>query len=227
MRLVLLFLLCLDLTIVKAQDSTLVANQTSKEDSLKLTDNQLKSGETYAIDTIIDGRSVFNRIEAIKPIVDKELDDDEYAANIDQKWLDELYSSSLYDTIYKSVSELKYEEIDYPELSTDTLKSRLKRLNSKTPFNVEYNPSLESVIKSYLKNRRQSLERLMALSEYYFPTFERASIDQLRSDVLVDRAKADLFLAFLGDGKSGGCKMDITKRGQGQYIVEIRRHYNA
>ena len=38
---------------------------------------------------------------------------------------------------------------------------------------MEYNPSLESVIKSYLKNRRQSLERLMALSEYYFPTFER------------------------------------------------------
>ena len=153
---------------MKAQDSTLVANQTTKEDSLKLTDNQLKSGETYTIDTIIDGRAVFKRIEAIKPIVDKELDDDEYAANIDQKWLDELYSSSLYDTIYKSVSELKYEEIDYPELSTDTLKARLERLNAKTPFNVEYNPSLESVIKSYLKNRRQTLERLMSLSEYIF-----------------------------------------------------------
>ncbi len=173
MRLVLLFILCLGFTVVKAQDSTLVANQTPIKDSLKLTDNQLKSGETYSIDSIIDGRAVFKRIEVIKPIINKELNDDEYAANIDQKWLDELYSSSLYDTIFKSVSELKYEKIDYPQLSTDTLKSRLKRLNSKTPFNVEYNPSLESVIKSYLKNRRQSLERLMALSEYYFPTFER------------------------------------------------------
>ncbi len=66
MRLVLLFLLCLGFTVVKAQDSTLVANQTTKEDSLKLTDNQIKTGEAYAIDTIIDGRAVFKRIEAIE-----------------------------------------------------------------------------------------------------------------------------------------------------------------
>jgi membrane-bound lytic murein transglycosylase D len=173
MRLVLLIILFLSFTTTKAQDSIQVANQTLKKDSLKFTDNQLKSGETYAIDTIIDGRAVFKKIEVIKPIVNNELDDDDFAANIDQKWLDELYSSSLYDTIYKSVSDLKYDEVYYPELSTDTLKARLKRLNARTPFNVEYNPSLESVIKSYLKNRRQTLERLMALSEYYFPTFER------------------------------------------------------
>ena len=152
-----------------AQDSTLVSNQSLK------TENELESGETYVIDTIIEGRAVFKKIEAepIKPVIATEIEDDEFAANIDQQWLDELYSSSLYDTIYKSVYELKYDEIYYPELSTDTLKARLKRLNARTPLNVEYNPSLESVIKSYLKNRRQSLDRLMGLSEYYFPTFER------------------------------------------------------
>lgn len=68
---------------------------------------------------------------------------------------------------------MEYDSIYYPELPTDTLKSRLERLNAKTPFNIEYNPSLESVIKSYLKNRKKHLETLMALSEYYFPMFER------------------------------------------------------
>ena len=87
--------------------------------------------------------------------------------------MEELFSSGLYDTIYKSVSELDYEEVDYPELPTDTLKKRLAELDAKTPFNIEYNSSLESVIKSYLKNRRKHLERLMALSEYYFPMFEK------------------------------------------------------
>ena len=173
MRLILFLLLSLSFTIVKAQDSTLVANQTLKTNQELLTEDKLESGISYELDTVIDGRAVFKKAEGLEPIIDRELTDDEFAANIDQKWLDELYSTSLYDTIYKSVSELKYDEVYYPELPTDTLKARLERLNARTPFNVEYNPSLESVIKTYLKNRRQSLERLMALSEFYFPMFER------------------------------------------------------
>lgn len=126
-------------------------------------------------DTLIDGRSQV--IKTVQPIIDstniKKLQDNELAAEFDQKWLAELYNSSLYDTIYKSVSELEYDEVYYPDLPTDTLKKRLKELNARTPFNIEYNTSLESVIKSYLKNRRQSLEKLMERSEYYFPMFEK------------------------------------------------------
>jgi len=126
-------------------------------------------------DTIIDGKSTVNKV--VSPVADSlskvNLEDLKMASEIDEKWLEELYSSSLYDTIYKSVSELKYDEVYYPELPTDTLKKRLAELDAKTPFNIAYNPSLESVIKNYLKNRRKSIERLMALSEYYFPMFER------------------------------------------------------
>ena len=126
-------------------------------------------------DTLIDGRSHLTK--EITPIhatlIKRKLEDNVYASQLDQKWLSELYSSSLYDTIYKTVRELKYDSIYYPELPTDTLKKRLTELNAKTPFNIEYNPSLESVIKSYLKNRRQSMERLMTLSYYYFPMFEK------------------------------------------------------
>ena len=101
------------------------------------------------------------------------LKDNDLAASFDKKWLEELYSNSLFDTIYKSVNELDFKTIDYPELPTDTLKARLKELNARTPFNVEYNPALESVIKSYLKNRRQSIQKLIMLSGFYFPMFEK------------------------------------------------------
>ena len=126
-------------------------------------------------DTLIDGKTTTlgKEIPAEKDTLNiKNLKDHPEAAELDQKWLEELYSNSLYDTIYKSVTELTYEPVDYPELSTDTLKARLARLNAKTPFNIEYNPSLESVIKRYLKHRRTSLERLMGLSHFYFPMFE-------------------------------------------------------
>ena len=151
-----LLLICIQVGFAQTQESTPVQPKVIK-------------------DTLIDGRSqVVKKVEPVKDSTDiKTLKDNELAAKIDEKWLEELYSSSLYDTIYKSVSELEYEEVYYPELPTDTLKKRLAELNAKSPFNIEYNPSLESVIKHYLKNRRESLEKLMALSSYYFPMFER------------------------------------------------------
>ena len=130
---------------------------------------------TFSKDTIIDGKIV-SKSPKIDPVIDSlklnPLEDYQPAIDFDQKWIEELYSNSLFDSIYESISELSYENVDYPELPTDTLKSRLEKLSAKTPFNVEYNPSLESVIKSYLKNRRETLQRLMALSEFYFPLFE-------------------------------------------------------
>lgn len=164
----------------------------------RITEKDFIPGKTYAKDTTINGviyykefiskgsqpiiqgaaidGEISNSQKSIPAEIDslgiKTLKDLPEAAELDKKWLDELYSTALFDTIYKSVSELTYEPVDYPELTTDTLKARLKRLNARTPFNVEYNPSLESVIKRYLKHRRGSLERLMGLSHFYFPMFE-------------------------------------------------------
>ena len=152
-------------------------DNTQKESDIK-TKSESPTAELISVskDSLVDGKKAVNA--EIKPVSDslaiRNLEDHKLAAEIDQKWLDELYSNTLYDSIYKSVTELTFESVDYPELSTDTLKARLKALNARTPFNIDYNPSLESVIKSYLKNRRQSFERLMSLSEYYFPLFEES-----------------------------------------------------
>jgi len=153
-----------------AQDS--IQDQQLDEKNPK---EQLTEGKLTISDSVLDGNAMYQKqIEVIEDSTAiKSLEDLDYASEIDQKWLEELYSNSLYDTIYKTVSELKYDDVDYPELSTDTLKARLVELNSRTPFNIEYNPSLERVIKSFLKNRRKSMETLMGLSHYYFPMFEQ------------------------------------------------------
>ncbi len=102
-----------------------------------------------------------------------DLKDMALARKKDSLWLKELYKSDLFEDVYNSVTNQEYGMVDYDELPTEVLKQRLKELDARTPFKVEYNPSLESVIKQYLKNRRGSLERLMGLSEYYFPMFEQ------------------------------------------------------
>ena len=131
--------------------------------------------QSISKDTLLEGE--LHLKESIIPIEDsiskRNLEDNKFAKELDEKWWNELYDTSLYDTIYEFVRTLKYDSIYYPELPTDTLKRRLEKLNSRTPFNIAYNPSLENVIKGYLKNRRRHLERLMALSEFYFPLFEK------------------------------------------------------
>lgn len=99
--------------------------------------------------------------------------DDPNAAEIDSIWQKELFKSSLYLNLRDSLLDQEYNEVVFDELPTDTLKLRLERLNAKTPFNIEYNPLLENVIKSYLKRNKKGMERLMALSTYYFPLFEQ------------------------------------------------------
>ena len=135
--------------------------------------DSLTTTKTVFKDSVIDGKAVYFKENLKDSLSIRDiLKDDEFVSGIDEKWLEELYSNSLFDTIYTSVSDLDYDEIDYPELPTDTLKKRLEKLNAKTPFNVEYNPALESVIKRFLKSRRQSLSKLMGLSHFYFPMFE-------------------------------------------------------
>ncbi len=111
-------------------------------------------------------------IANVKDSVVFDLDDMESARLVDSLWLNELYDTGRFEEMYGTILNEDYEPVEYEELPTEVLKQRLKELNARTPFNVEYNPSLESVIKGYLKNRRKTMARLMALSDYYFPMFE-------------------------------------------------------
>tara|TARA_R110002050_G_scaffold15706_3_gene48083 strand:+ start:28348 stop:29976 length:1629 start_codon:yes stop_codon:yes gene_type:complete len=102
------------------------------------------------------------------------LRDHPLAAKYDSLWLKEMSeSASLFDEMYEEVSNLEVDENFIGTIDTETLKIRLEKLNQKTPFNVEYNPSLESVIQSFLKRKRGLMERMLTLSQFYFPMFEQ------------------------------------------------------
>lgn len=96
------------------------------------------------------------------------------ASCVDQAWMDELTNQDLFSEMQNDIATLNPDEkVDY-DLSTELLKERLKEMDARSPFNIEYNEGLENIIKSFLKNRKRSYERLMAISEYYFPMFEAA-----------------------------------------------------
>jgi len=100
------------------------------------------------------------------------------AIRVDSLWMNELTSLDIYDDLTKDIQTINKDVTVDQELPTELLKQRLSAMNEKSPFGIEYNQGLENIIKSFLKNRKKSFSRLMALSEYYFPIFEEAFAKQ-------------------------------------------------
>ena len=99
---------------------------------------------------------------------------DNIASCIDSLWMKEMVSLDLYNDLTTDIKNINVDEkVDY-ELPTELLKERLKKMDEKSPFNIEYNIGLENVIKSFLKNRKRAFERLMGVSQFYFPQFEES-----------------------------------------------------
>jgi len=94
------------------------------------------------------------------------------ATLIDSLWLNEMINSPLYDTIQYVLKDDEIIIDELEELPTELLKERLKVLDSKTPFHIKYNKSLEQIIRTYLKRRKSSFSNLMEKARYYFPMFE-------------------------------------------------------
>ena len=97
---------------------------------------------------------------------------DELAQCIDSLWMKDLASLDGYDDMITDIKTIDTDKsVDF-ELPTELLKERLRRMDEKSPFHIEYNIGLENTIKSFLKNRKRGFERLMGISQYYFPLFE-------------------------------------------------------
>jgi membrane-bound lytic murein transglycosylase D len=130
----------------------------------------------FSLSNLIFGQE---KIDSIVPVKISYLDSikktfvhDETAACVDASLINELTNKELFNDLIKDIENFDFsQEVEF-ELSTDLLKERLKTLDDKTDFDISYNPGLENVIKHYLKNRKKSIERLMGLSEYYFPLYE-------------------------------------------------------
>lgn len=99
---------------------------------------------------------------------------DNIASCVDSLWMNELTNLDIYNDLASDLKNINIDDKVNYELPTEVLKARLKEMDAKSPFNIEYNQGLENIIKSFLKNRKKSFERLMAISEYYFPMFEEA-----------------------------------------------------
>ncbi|UUC46323.1 LysM peptidoglycan-binding domain-containing protein [Flavobacterium cerinum] len=143
----------------------------------------------------------------------------ETSACIDEMWLKELSNQDLFTDMESDISKVNIDqEVSY-DLPTDVLKERLRRLDEKSPFNIEYNQALENVIKAFLKNRPKAFERMMAISEYYFPMFE----ERLAKYNIPLEVK---YLAIVESALNPKAKSRVGATGLWQFMYATGKQYN-
>ncbi len=171
----------------------LIAQHTIAQDTIFLEPRPIKKVDslrkqtlqTQPINTIIDApgssaaalpreplaKSIDSSLSSAKEIPSTSVVVD-HAETIDAAWMEKLYKSPLHEEKEYLIPEAEISNYTVANLSTETLKQRLEEINARTPFHVAYNPSLESVIKTYLKRKKSAYGTLMQRAMYYFPMFE-------------------------------------------------------
>ncbi len=136
----------------------------------KVQDQIVEILQKDSINTLTESGTTF----LVKPDKTIALTDHPAASKYDSLWMKELYESAQsFQSMYEEVTSADSTSIDSISIDTEVLKERLLALDQKTPFNISYNPSLESVIKSFLIRKRGLMERMLVASQFYFPLFEQ------------------------------------------------------
>ncbi len=139
-------------------------------------------------------------------------------SEFDKKWIESWKNSNMDNSLVILPTDT-IANVVIQDLSTKLLKERLAHLNSKTPFNVEYNASLEKIIKHYLKNRKTSLENIMGRAKYYFPIFEE-HLDKYNIPLEIK------YLAIVESALNPKAKSRVGATGLWQFMYTTGNQYN-
>ncbi len=211
MRQYLALAFCLTLSLSYGQE----ARSNENSEPLEKNKDSILNPSTLAENRVIDTVKIDTTLVAGKTIA---FIDHVEVSEFDKKWLaswkNNVIDSSLIikpeDTIGKVVIE---------NFTTEQLKERIAYLDSQTPFNFEYNPSLEKIIKHYLKNRQQTLANLMGRAKYYFPMFEE---HLAKYDIPMELK----YLAIVESALKGNATSRVGAKGLWQFMYGTGKEYD-
>ncbi|UII77614.1 LysM peptidoglycan-binding domain-containing protein [Flagellimonas sp. HMM57] len=216
-------LLSTRLLVAQVQDSIgtqQTENKTLKTISAKtdsVSGKEIVPLQLKATENTIDGERGLVEIDGKKGF---KLQDLEEARKYDSLWLKELHNSAqLFSEMLLEVQNPETEATTLIDLPTDTLKARLARIDEKTPFNIAYNPSLESVIKSFLTRKKDLMQRMLTASQFYFPLFEQ-ELDNYNIPLEIK------YLAIIESALNPRAKSRVGAKGLWQFMYSTGKMYN-
>lgn len=97
------------------------------------------------------------------------VEDDPKIATLDSLIGEEYFLSSCFESDPSILNIGNFEKDIVPAYSNKEYKKRLDKLNSQTPFALDYNSTVQKFIELYANKRRDQVSRMLGLSELYFP----------------------------------------------------------
>ncbi len=112
-----------------------------------------------------------------------------------------------------------YREINELGFSSLLLIEQLDELDKQSLFQIQHNPTLERYIRVFLKDRRESLSKLMDKSLYYFPLFEKY-LDQYDLPLEIK------YLAIVESALQADAISPSGAKGLWQFMYNTGKEYN-
>jgi len=126
--------------------------------------------------------------------------------------------ASIDKTEYDPYSKRNGTTLNDEEFTSLVLKNRLEELNTKTPFNVPYNATVERFIRLYLKTKKDNFSNLMDRANYYFPIFEEA-LDKYDIPIEIK------YLAVVESALKPTAKSSAGAKGLWQFMYHTGKEY--
>ena len=174
---------------------------------------------TFAISQVkIDSVPIYK--DSVNKLSEETLYTTQDIAIIDSLVLENQVQSVFMDEIREYyISNTDTTDVSETPLDVALLKERLVLMNETTPFHLAYNPALEKIIKSYLKNRRKYYPNFMARAAYYFPMIEKY-LDQF--DIPLEMK----YLALVESALKPKAKSRVGATGLWQFMYPTGKQYN-
>jgi membrane-bound lytic murein transglycosylase D len=103
----------------------------------------------------------------------QQFQDDPIAAALDSLHKLNMFEKGYAKIVYPKNSKYHFSTDSIPRYDDMVYESRLSRLNTASPFDLEYNPAVKMYIEMYAIRKRTLVSKMMALSQLYFPLFEQ------------------------------------------------------
>lgn len=83
-----------------------------------------------------------------------------------------MFNDAFQRPVFNKNNKYHFSEDSIPSYDDNTYTSRLAKLDAQSPFDLVYNPHVKGFIDLYTVRKRESVTRMMGISQLYYPMFE-------------------------------------------------------
>lgn len=98
--------------------------------------------------------------------------DDPIAAMLDSLSNKKMLEFALSKPAYPKANKFHYAPDSVPTFDDNTYATRCAKMDAASPFDFQYNAEVRPYIELYTKRKRESVQRMMGISQLYYPIFE-------------------------------------------------------